>query len=118
MLLITVAKKHNTEEKKKKNSVYKYRRRSDSQKSCSLVEKKRKCMVPCVDYSYEPIRKGMVSNLCDDKNDITLFTSGTRTHIKNYLVLNLNEMKFQTYLDNYRDSNYSKYNTRYLPEVV
>ena len=97
MLLITVAKKTQYRRKTIFFSVYKYRRRSYSQKSCSLVEKKRKCMVPCVDYSYEPIRKRMVSNLCDDKNDITLFTSGTRTHVKNYLVLNLNEMKFQTY---------------------
>ena len=44
-------------------------------------------MVSSLDYSSEPIRKGIASKLCDVKNDLTLFTRGTTTHVKNYLVL-------------------------------
>ena len=64
---------------------------------CILVKANQECMVSSLDYSSEPIRKGIVSKLCAVKNDLTLFTRGTRTHIKNYLVLNLDSVKFQTH---------------------
>ena len=55
-------------------------------------------MVSSVDCSSEPIRKGIVSKLCDEKNDLTLFTRDTRTHIQNYLVLKLNRIKISNAL--------------------